>query len=331
MEKQHILMACAGMAVAAAIATGVAAALLFHRVTTPTGYLYVDADDTLDSLREKSALGWRFDVYRRLMKPAVRTGRYRVEEGMHSLELYRRLRNGQQEPLQLRVPSVRTLDRLAAILGHELMLDSATIADAFADSSFCQHYGHTLATLPALFIPNTYEVYWNTSLASLMRRLKQENDRYWNEERRRLAQQMGLSPVEVATLASIVDEETANNGEKPMIAGLYLNRLRKGMLLQADPTVKFAQGDWTLRRIYFNHLGIDNPYNTYKYKGLPPGPIRVASMEGLEAVLHHAEHNYLYMCAKEDFSGTHNFAATYAEHLRNARRYAKALNERNIR
>ena len=141
---------------------------------------------------------------------------------------------------------------------------------------------------------------------------------------------MGLTPNEVATLASIIDEETANNGEKPMVAGMYLNRLKKGMLLQADPTVKFALGDFTLRRILNKHLEVDNPYNTYKYPGLPPGPIRVPSVQGLEAVLNPAQSNYLYMCAKEDFSGTHNFACTLAEHLQNARRYQQALNQRGI-
>ena len=331
-------MACAGLAVAGmAVAGGVAASLLLSCVEGTTDeadtpkYIYIDADDTTDSLRLKSNLGWRFDAYARAMKPVVRTGRYRVDPGMRRLELYRRMRNGQQEPLMLRLPSVRTLDRLASLLGRELMMDSATVMQSFVDSTFCREYDYTPATLYALFIPNTYEIYWNISLPAFMQRMKQENERFWTEEREQRAASLGLTHLEVSTLASIVDEETANNAEKPMIAGLYLNRLAKGMLLQADPTVKFAQGDWSLRRIYFSHLGIDNPYNTYIYKGLPPGPIRVPSVEGLDAVLYRKEHPFLYMCAKEDFSGTHNFAVSYAEHLRNARRYSKALNERNIK
>jgi UPF0755 protein len=146
-----------------------------------------------------------------------------------------------------------------------------------------------------------------------------------------MARAAGLTPVEVATLASIIDEETANNAEKPMIAGMYLNRLRKGMPLQADPTVKFALQRFELRRIYHDMLFFDSPYNTYRNTGLPPGPIKIASIKGMEAVLNYVEHDFLYMCAKEDFSGTHNFAVTYGEHLRNAARYSKALNDRGIK
>ena len=161
--------------------------------------------------------------------------------------------------------------------------------------------------------------------------MKREYDRFWNEQRRTQAEAVGLTPVEVATLASIVEEETAQKAEKPMVAGLYLNRLRKGMPLQADPTVKFALQDFGLRRILLKHLETDSPYNTYRQAGLPPGPIRVATPEGLESVLHPARHSYLYMCAKEDFSGFHNFAATLQEHSRNAQRYQQELNRRKIR
>ena len=336
-RKKKMYGAAAALCLLIAGAGILCASLCLHKVRlpaeeagTPT-YIYIDTDDDVDSLRTKLDLGWRFGWYARAMHPLVRTGRYRVEDGMPSLDLYRRLRNGQQEPLRLTLPSVRTLDRLASRLGSQLMLDSATVATAFYDSTFCQEYGYRLETLPALFIPNTYEVYWNISLPALMKRMQQENARFWTKERQAKADALGLTHEQVATLASIVEEETANDGEKPMIAGLYLNRLRKGMLLQADPTVKFAQGNFALRRILYAHLEIDNPYNTYKYKGLPPGPIRIPSIVGLDAVLNAREHPYLYMCAKEDFSGTHNFAATLSEHMRNARRYARALNERGIR
>jgi UPF0755 protein len=210
------------------------------------------------------------------------------------------------------------------------MLDSLTLINALSDEDFCRQLGYSTATLPALFIPNTYEVYWDISLKGLMARMQKENKAFWNNEREQKAKALNLSHEEICTLASIVEEETANDAEKPIIAGLYLNRLHKGMLLQADPTVKFAVGDFSLRRILGEHLKKDSPYNTYLNLGLPPGPIRIASIKGLDAVLNHRKHNYLYMCAKADFSGTHEYAATFNEHKKNARNYIRALNERNI-
>ena len=168
--------------------------------------------------------------------------------------------------------------------------------------------------------------------------MQKENQKFWNHERTEKARLIKLSPVEVSTLASIIDEETANDGEKPMVAGMYYNRLMlrngeypNGMPLQADPTIKFAWKRFDLKRIYHNLLSINSPYNTYKNPGLPPGPIRIPSIAGIDAVLNHVHHDYIYMCAKEDFSGTHNFARTYNEHLQNAKRYSEALNKRGIK
>ena len=293
--------------------------------------IFIDRDDTADSVKVKSELGWRWSIYNKVMGYKPRTGRYRVLPGMTCLQLYRTLRNGVQEPMNLVVPTSRTMDRLASVLSQSLMVDSAEIASALTDSSYCVTHGYTTATIPALFIPNTYEVYWDISVDKLVERMQQEHNRFWTSDRKAKAEACGLTAEQVATLASIVDEETADDGEKPMIAGLYLNRLRIGMPLQADPTVKFAVGDFTLRRILNKHLKVESPYNTYLHEGLPPGPIRIPSIAGLEAVLDHAEHSYLYMCAKEDFSGTHNFATTLSEHYQNARRYVRALNERGIK
>ena len=293
--------------------------------------IYIDRDDTADSVRTKSALGWRWDIYSKVFSYHTRTGRYHVLPDMTCLQLYRLLRNGTQEPMNFVVPTSRTMDKLAATLSQSLMVDSAEIATALTDSTYLATRGYTIATIPALFIPNTYEVYWDISVDKLVERMERENNRFWTAERKAKADACGLTHEQVATLASIVDEETANDAEKPMIAGLYLNRLRIGMPLQADPTVKFAVGDFSLRRILGKHLKTVSPYNTYLIEGLPPGPIRIASIAGLDAVLNHAEHNYLYMCAKEDFSGTHNFATTLSEHYRNARAYIKALNERGIK
>jgi UPF0755 protein len=185
------------------------------------------------------------------------------------------------------------------------------------------------AFLP-IFIPNTYEIYWDTSIDNFLKRMRKEYDRFWNDERRSKAEKIGLSPIQVATLASIVEEEATYIDEYPIVAGLYLNRLKRGMRLEADPTVKFAVGDFTLRRILFRHLEVESPYNTYKNGGLPPGPIRIPSIQAIEGTLSPQQHNYLFMCAKDDLSGRHNFATTHAEHARNAARYQRALNERGI-
>jgi UPF0755 protein len=293
--------------------------------------IYIDKDDTPDSVFSKAQLGWRgYLINKVLAYQYVRTGRYVIEPNTDILTLYRKLRNGQQDPILLTIPTSRTLEKLAGTLEKKLMLDSLTLVNAFTDEEFCQQLGYSTATLPALFIPNTYEVYWDISLNGLMNRMQKENKVFWNDEREQKAKKLNMTHEEICTLASIVDEETANDAEKPIIAGLYLNRLHQGMLLQADPTVKFAVGDFSLRRILGKHLQTESPYNTYLNIGLPPGPIRIASIIGLDAVLNHKEHNYLYMCAKADFSGTHEYAATFSEHKKNARKYIRALNARNI-
>ena len=311
-----------------------------------TQYVYIDADDNIDSVYNKlSPIANKvpFQAFHTLTHHSgyadhIRTGRYAIRPGEGSLVIWRHLKNGLQEPVNLTIPSVRTMDKLAAELSKKLMLDSATIYKALDDEIICEKYGYDTLTIPCMFIPNTYDIYWNTSIDKLLDRMKKESDKFWSFERTQKAKSMNLTPNQVITLASIVDEETANNAEKPMIAGMYYNRLMfrdteypEGMPLQADPTIKFAWKQFELKRIYNNLLHIDSPYNTYKNTGLPPGPIRIPSIAGIDAVLNHVHHNYLYMCAKEDFSGTHNFARTYQEHLQNAAKYTKALNERGIK
>lgn len=260
-----------------------------------------------------------------------RPGSYEVRDGDSMRDIWNRLASGAQTPVNVVVGSPRTLDRLAASLGSQLMADSAAFAAVMMCDSLVKALGYTEQTLPALFIPNTYEVWWTLTPEEFMQRMKKENGRFWTAERLQKAERAGLTPIEVATLASIVDEETNQTTEKPIVAGLYLNRLSRGIPLQADPTVKFAIGDPTLRRILYAHLEVESPYNTYRHAGLPPGPIRVASVQGMDAVLNAPHHDYLYMCAKEDFSGFHNFASTLAEHNANARRYQEALNRRGIK
>jgi UPF0755 protein len=176
-----------------------------------------------------------------------------------------------------------------------------------------------------MFIPNTYEVYYNITPAQLIDRMHDEYELFWNEERRKKAEAIGLTTVEVSVLASIVQAETIKRDEAPVIAGLYINRLKKGIPLQADPTLVYAVGDFTLKRVLNEHKEVDSPYNTYKYRGLPPGPINMPEITSIDAVLNYKPSNYLYMCAREDFSGYHNFTSNLAEHNRNAHRYQQAL------
>ncbi|HWL00047.1 MAG TPA: endolytic transglycosylase MltG, partial [Parapedobacter sp.] len=192
-------------------------------------------------------------------------------------------------------------------------------------------YGFDSANFLSMFVPNTYELYWNTTTEQFADRMHNEYEKFWNDERRQKAETINLNPQEVAVLASIVKGEALHTDEMPAIAGLYLNRLRKGMLLQADPTVIFANNDFTIRRVLYRHLRTDSPYNTYLYRGLPPGPIMMPSIAAIDAVLNYQQHDYIYMCAKDDFSGYHNFAVTQAEHNINARKFQQALNERNIK
>lgn len=343
MNKKH-LITLSSVLLVFLIMTGIVGYMAYDRLFTPafhiagTARLYIDADDTSDSVRHKvkeilspkspRTFDWLMD-YEDYTQ--VQTGCYQFEPDEDLRTAVRRLKLGWQTPVRLVIPSVRTIDRLAQSLSKQLMMSEEEVMDSLANHAYINRLGYTSETLPAFFIPNTYEVYWNIPVGKLIQRLQKEYTAYWTAERTKKASDLGLSPTEVSTLASIVDEETAVNAEKPIVAGLYLNRLNRGMLLQADPTVKFATGDPTLRRILNKHLAIDSPYNTYIYKGLPPGPIRIPSMAALEAVLNPDKHNYIYMCAKEDFSGTHNFATTLAQHNANARRYQQALNKRGIK
>ena len=304
-----------------------------------TVHLYIDADDDIDSVyhaiedkfpvRSMAGFKWLSDHYG--YAGNIRTGHYSFTSSDNVRTVFRKLSAGWQTPGRLIVPSVRTIGQMAERLSEQLMIGEDEILALLNDTAYIRRMGYDSSTLPSLFIPNTYEVYWDLSAEQLLSRMQKEHDRFWNEERRNKAKALGLTPVQVTTLASIVDEETAANAEKPIVAGLYLNRLRRGMLLQADPTVKFAMQDFTLRRILNEHLKTDSPYNTYIHAGLPPGPIRIPSIKGIESVLTPAVHNYLYMCAKEDFSGTHNFASTLSQHNANARRYRQALDKRGIR
>ncbi|OWY22265.1 endolytic transglycosylase MltG [Sphingobacteriales bacterium UPWRP_1] len=258
-------------------------------------------------------------------------GRYIVKPGMSNRSLVTMLRSGKQTPYNLAINNIRTKEQLVTLVCGKLEADSTELKRILSDTAYLAQYNLSPDKVIAIFIANTYQFNWNTGAETFFKRMKKEFDDFWTDERKQKAEKQGITPFEVITLASIVDEETAQPDEMNKIAGVYYNRLRQKMPLQADPTIKFAVGDFTLRRILTEHLAINSPYNTYKNIGLPPGPIRIPSMAALNAVLNPEEHNYVYFCAREDFSGYHNFAATYEEHLINARKYRDELDRRNIK
>ena len=343
--KRKTIYLFGGVAFALLLAVAAFGYIAYNAILAPvvqgddTVYIQVRPGDTAHSVGERLAATADIKTMRGfapLMRHykydiRVKPGNYAVRPGDSMRDLCLRLLSGNQTPVRLVVPSVRTLDRLAGAVSRQLMTDSASVMALLTDEHLIDSLGYTRETFPCLFIPNTYEVYWTLSPQQFVTRMVKENHRYWTSARLAKAKTQGLTPCEVITLASIVDEETAKDDEKPLVARLYLNRLQRGMLLQADPTVKFALGNPELRRILYAHLQTDSPYNTYKYAGLPPGPIRIPTMAAIEAVLNPAKHNYLYMCAKEDFSGYHNFATTLTQHNANARRYQQALNKLGIK
>lgn len=303
--------------------------------------LQIYPDDNASSVHEHLAShvgvkGLPLACFEPLMKyykydTRVKPGNYTIRPSDSLRDICLRLLSGNQTPVHLVIPSVRTIDRLASAVGRQLLVDSAAVVAVLTDNRLIDSLGYTTETFPCLFIPNTYEVYWTMTPEQFVTRMLKENKRFWTSSRMSKAKAIGLTTNEVVTLASIVDEETSKDDEKPIVAGLYLNRLKRNMLLQADPTVKFALGQFELRRILYVHLQTDSPFNTYKYLGLPPGPIRIPSVAAIESVLNPSKHSYLYMCAKEDFSGYHNFAITLSQHNANARRYQQALNKVGIR
>lgn len=261
----------------------------------------------------------------------IRAGRYLLENGMGNNTLVNMLRAGKQEPVKITIQNIRTPGELAGMLGRRLEVDSVRLARLFGDSSYLAKFGTTPVAIFTLFIPNTYEFFWNTSGDQLLKRMAVEYDRFWTPGRRRKADSLNMTIPEVVTMASIVERESNKNDEKPLIAGVYINRLKKEIPLQADPTVIFAWNDYSIRRVMKMHTQLKSPYNTYIHTGLPPGPICLPSIASVDAVLQARDHGYIYFCAKEDFLGYHNFAASLDEHNRNARRYQQALDKMKIK
>ncbi|GAA0545134.1 endolytic transglycosylase MltG [Chitinophaga japonensis] len=292
-----------------------------------TGSTYQDVLEGLEEqgvVRSRNSFDW---VARELNYPTrVKAGRYQIQKGMSNFEIVRLLRSGRQVPVKLVITKLRTKKDLVKKLCSNLEADSNALRVLLQDQVYLRQFGLDSNTVMCAVMPNTYEYYWNTSAEGAFAKLEKAREQFWTEERKAKARRLGLSLNEVTILAAIVEEETNKNDEKPLISSVYLNRYRKGMRLQADPTVKFALQDFGLKRIRESHTLYDSPYNTYRYTGLPPGPICTPSSKTLEAVLNTPETDYMYFCARSDFSGYHAFAATYREHLQNARQYQAALN-----
>lgn len=292
---------------------------------------YKQAMDTIEAnLDIKSSRTLHWVAEKKKYPVLVKPGKYVISKPMSANDLINMLRGGRQMPVRITFNNIRTLNELAGKIGGQIEADSASIMEFFSNPANYSSDGFSRETVISVFIPDTYEFFWNTSAQKLYVRMLREYNRFWSRERIKKSGELGLTPREVSTLASIVDEEALKNDEKPRIAGVYLNRLRRGMPLQADPTIKFAINDFSVSRILYKHLETDSPYNTYKHAGLPPGPIACPSISGLEAVLNAEKHDYLYFAARPDFSGYHNFARTLSEHNKNARRYQSELNRRRI-
>lgn len=303
-------------------------------ILIPTG---ADFEEVLERLDAKGLIESRaaFEKTAELMnykKGPMRSGRYKIEAGWTQVDLIRHLRNGQQAPVDVIINNERLLEGVAGKVAQYIEPDSLALISVFYDDSYIEKLGFNRQTLMSLFIPNTYELYWNTSAKGFVKRMKREHKAYWSKNNRlKKAEKLGLTPEEVYTLASIIEKETLHDKEKPRMAGVYLNRLDKGMLLQADPTAVFATRDFETTRVTNKHTKFDSPYNTYMYAGLPPGPIAMASISSIDAVLNYENHSYLYFCAIGDGSGYHNFAKTLAQHNRNAQTYRANLRKRGKR
>jgi UPF0755 protein len=329
----------------AGILIAIAAAVIYHIVFgeriivsgktqviyIPTGATYEQVLDTLDSkfiIRNRKLFSWIAEKkhYPELVKP----GRYVIKNDMSYLGLISLLRSGRQSPVRITFSNARTIDEIAGKIGRQIEADSVLLLRFFSDKSNYSADGFTRENIISVFIPNTYEFYWNTDAKGLYSRMLKEYRSFWTSQRISKAKDEGLDPKEVVILASIIDDEVAKKDEKPRIAGVYLNRLKRGMPLQSCPTIKFAMNDFTITRILKKYLIIDSPYNTYIHTGFPPGPIGCATIEGIDAVLNAEKHDFIFFAAKADFSGYHNFSRTLAEHNRYALAYQKELDKRKI-
>lgn len=337
-KKAAIIVALVVILIAGYFALNLYRLYFAPNVTENQKYLYIKTgssyDDLLAEIKKKDlvkSIGTFTAAAGKMnLATSVKPGRYRLKKGMTNRTLINTIKAGNQDPVKLKFQNIRKKENFAAYLASNLEADSLSFINVLDSTALISKYGFNQDNVYAMFIPNTYEMYWNISPADFFERMHKEYDKFWNADRKQKAASLNLTPAQVYTLASIVDAEALYDKEMPIIAGLYLNRLNKGILLQADPTVIFANNDFTVKRVTGKLLQVQSLYNTYKYAGLPPGPIMMPSINAIDAVLNRDKNNYIYMCAKEDFSGYHNFAETKAEHEINAKKYREALNKRNI-
>jgi UPF0755 protein len=298
----------------------------------PEGSTY---DSVVDSLRKHkiihNEIAFGFLSKRKGYRENIIPGRYEIPANSSNNTILSKLLAGRQDPVKLTFNNIRTKSDLVKKIGNRLALDQNDLLARLNDPQVAEKYGFKNETIMNMFLPDTYFIYWTVTPEAFLERMHSEYEKFWTGERKAKATAINLSPDQVGTLASIVQSETNKKDEMPRVAGVYMNRLRINMPLQADPTVKFAVGDFSLKRILHKHLTVDSPYNTYKYPGLPPGPIALPERVALDAVLNYENHNFTYFSAKEDFSGYHNFAENFTQHLKNAQRYQTALNQRGIR
>jgi UPF0755 protein len=298
----------------------------------PTGSGLENVSDILMTntfLKNRSSFEWA--ARRKQYENKVRPGRYRIRDGMSNNELVNLLRSGKQAPVRVTFQNIRSREELAGKISRQIEADSLSLLKLLRDAEYLKQFDVNPLSSFVLFVPNTYEFYWNTTAKGFIARMARERTKFWNKTRHEKCVISGFSVTEIVTLASIIEKETIKDKEKPTIAGVYVNRLRKGWPLQADPTIIYAWNDFTIKRVLNFHLKINSPYNTYLHTGLPPGPICIPSITTIDAVLNFQHHDYFYFCAKDDLSGYHVFAATLGEHNRNAKKYQAALKKQNIR
>ncbi len=327
------------LAAVAAIAAVYYIAFTPNVKTGKTTYFYVytgwTLEQTYQSLIENDLLKHpqTFLLTARLKRfSSPRAGRYKLTPGMTNNALINKIRSGQQSPVRLTINLIRTKPQLASLVSRKLEADSAQLMKLLNDDAYLKKFGFNSQNVLAMFIPNTYEFFWNTSADRFMRRMYREYKKFWTPERLQKAKEIGLTPIEVSILASIVQaEQMRHPDEWPRIAGLYMNRLKRGIPLQSDPTLIYAWGDFSIKRVYNYHKEIESPYNTYKYKGLPPGPILTPDPRAIDAVLNYEHNKYLYMVAKDDLSGYHVFTTNLRDHLYYARKYQQALNRLGVK